>query len=337
MDFSNLLTSLADSDLVKRKPNAPPSIRPTPSQEAVQDITSAASDTVSTPMTPVGTEIQTRPLLSLPENPVTQGIADQPSNVPVENAMLGEGGMPAPPLTLENRTAIARQRVADAHSAPVEKQSKWKDAGAYIIQGLDSFLNGTRAPIKGYGAIKKDRAIREAEAELAPLERMQKTVLDEQRQVAGTEKIYEDQRIKDEELQRKIDADKFKREHMIGILSDKKKGRELQATQIEDLKKYREWLMQNGDVRSKAYVKQIDERLKDYDEDRASRERIAGAAETGRNNRAGVTAGNAQVRTKVQAQAVENSLRKQMTDAGASPEEIEVKIKEYRGSLGNLQ
>jgi hypothetical protein len=93
--------------------------------------------------------------------------------------------------------------------------------------------------------------------------------------------------------QQKVDiaADKEKRQtnYYEKILEDKKRGRDLQAVQIDDLKRYRDWLISNGDKNTEAKVKQIDERLRDYDLDRASREKIAGMGQAGQNRRQQIT------------------------------------------------
>ncbi len=65
-----------------------------------------------------------------------------------------------------------QQALIDAQNQPIQKQSKWKDVGAYLIQGLNAGLNpNPNNKIVGYGRIKHDNAVRDAEMDLQPIQR----------------------------------------------------------------------------------------------------------------------------------------------------------------------
>lgn len=114
-------------------------------------------------------------------------------------------------------------------------------------------------------AIDADQKNRKAEADIANVEAM-----------PG---------LRQAEIDRKTKADEARAENAKAILADKARGRELTARQIDDLAKYRDYLITNGTRMTDARIKQIDERLKDYDLDRQSRERIAGQTQAGLDRR----------------------------------------------------
>ena len=160
-------------------------------------------------------------------------------------------------------------------------------------------------------------------------------------QIRNTEE--DNSRMRDD-LDRKKEADRQKVKYWAGILEDKKLGRELSATKIDDLRNYRNFLMEQGAQMNAAKIRQIDERLKDYDLDRESRERIAadrnattfGVAGMQGANRIGIEAikaGAANTKSKAQAAARITAIREGGAKRGASPEEIEQRVQEYINNL----
>jgi hypothetical protein len=228
MDFRKLLGSFAQGDtsgldeLIKRQPNGPPALTLTPAQEAIKGI---GEGVVEAEKLPLGTVAdltpqrqQTMTLGGLQSNPVAQGIADQPSNVPVENdgrvvpgqPVMQSGVMERPPMSIDPRLAQAREAHAAAVDAPIEKQSKWKDFGAYAIQAANAFFNKDTAPIVGYGKIKHDIGVRRAGERLAPLEAQQKVQLDEQAKMTGIDNIRTDNVRQAQAQEHKIKRDELK-------------------------------------------------------------------------------------------------------------------------------
>ena len=55
----------------------------------------------------------------------------------------------------------AQRGYDEARNAPIKKQSFWKDFGAKLIQGADTFFNGNRDPIVGWGRLKHDARVAE--------------------------------------------------------------------------------------------------------------------------------------------------------------------------------
>lgn len=113
---------------------------------------------------------------------------------------------------------------------------------------------------------------------------------------AAIDNMNEDNARQQDELDRKREADANKNAYYQGLLRDKRRGRELQDYQIKDLRNYREFLISNGVRSTDARIRQIEEKLKDADLDResretmtanriASQEKIAGMNEQGRNDR----------------------------------------------------
>ena len=159
-------------------------------------------------------------------------------------------------------------------NAPIEKQSFWKDFGAKLIQGADAFFNGNRAPIQGWGRLKHDQAIQNANAKLNPLLAQRKQEQEFAYNDTRRQNLIDDNIQKRNELLLKQQIADNKEANAKAILADKKLGRELQATQIQDLKEYRNALIANGTRMTDARIKQIDERLADYDLDREQRNRV---------------------------------------------------------------
>ncbi len=88
---------------------------------------------------------------------------------------------------------MGRQRVSDAANAPIEKQKKWKDFLAYGIQGAQNFFNpGQTTPIVGYGRIKHDAALRNAQKDLLPLEEQENNRLGLEQKGANVERARAD-------------------------------------------------------------------------------------------------------------------------------------------------
>ena len=111
-------------------------------------------------------------------NPNAQGLlqrAQLPMPTPVEEGIpLPQSpenefdGMTVKPLTELQR---AQQEATSARNQKVEKQSKWKDVLAYIVQGANAAFNPAPGQkIVGYGQVKKDNAIRAAEEKLRKVE-----------------------------------------------------------------------------------------------------------------------------------------------------------------------
>jgi flagellar biosynthesis GTPase FlhF len=119
----------------------------------------------------------------------------------------------------------------------------------------------------------------------------EKASSDQAYRTAATQNIYDDnkrqreadaerERHNREEETRKARAEKSRALYNEAILKEKKAGRELNEKQAQSLMQYREWLIDRGNKMDDVKIRQIDERLKDYDLDRQSRESIAGANRT---------------------------------------------------------
>lgn len=120
-------------------------------------------------------------------------------------------------LSLDEQIAQGEQVVRDATDAPIQKQSFWKDLGAKLIQGADAFFNGNRAPIHGWGRLKHDQAIQNANAKLNPLlaqrkQQQESDYVKARTDAMGTEaerdKAYVQYTQEQKERQAKIDAQK---------------------------------------------------------------------------------------------------------------------------------
>lgn len=202
LDFAKLIGSALEE--VKRKPNKKPEEMPTPSEQAIGELTQGAKQAISpTAMpeapsqgSPIGAE---RISSELQQNATAQGVADEPSTV--DNIQTPNMGTLLSPLSAEDKTAMssgmitppppvtpqerntqrldadinkAQEDYRTAVDAPIQKQSFWKDFGAKLVQGADAFFNGTRTPIVGWGKLKHDAAVDRAGAKLNPLLGMRK-------------------------------------------------------------------------------------------------------------------------------------------------------------------
>jgi len=237
MDFSKLLSTLSEE--VKRKPNQKPVGMALPSEMAIGEIQQGAEEAI--PQSALTQEVdQGKPLAGSPfeladseQSATRQGIADEPSNAdniyagqvnptvvdteaqqmgamrPDNTALISEK-----PLQKNRRDALAddidlaQTEYQAATQAPVQKQSFWKDFGAKLIQGADAFFNGNRAPIVGWGKLKHDYAVKEAEGKLNPLLAMQKQQQDTDLRQAQIDTIpIDDQNRRDQIANQKQIAD----------------------------------------------------------------------------------------------------------------------------------
>lgn len=186
LDFSKLLSTLSEE--VKRKPNQKPVGMPLPSEQAIEEVQQGAlgasqpvaeqavatqegiadepanADNITTTVPNMGMEVQRRPEIPLPTQDESTVDWSQTSPQVDRNRK---------PSLQEDITA-REQELRTATDAPIEKQSWWKDFGAKLIQGADAFFNGNRAPIVGWGKLKHDYAVKQAEGKLNPLLAMQK-------------------------------------------------------------------------------------------------------------------------------------------------------------------
>jgi hypothetical protein len=142
--------------------------------------------------------------------------------------------------------------------------------------------------------------------------------------------------LRADEARRKRAADQAKAENAKAILADKAKGRELTGRQIDDLARYRDFLIENGTKKTDATLKQIEERLKDYDLDRKSREDIARMNVAGRSEVAGINANQRNIATQVksadQARKTLAGIAK-FAPKDATPEQIKAKEQEFLATL----
>jgi hypothetical protein len=236
---------------------------------------------------------------------------------------------PEPPSPYD----AAKKDYESAVAAPAEKQPLWKQVLFVALQGVKQAATGDFSqPIQFLGNAKRDYKIQQAGARYGPLRKQKEAEMADQYRSAQTANIYADNQRQTDEVQRKKDKDKAQQTYWNGLLKDKATGRELSQFQYEDLKNYRAWLMERGDRMDAARIKQIEERLKDYDLDRQSREKIAGTQEEGRNARAGATESGKAERAKARlsqmsstqkAAAINGAVQKWISqNKGATAEQI---------------
>lgn len=250
-----------------------------------------------------------------------QGVAGKVAGWLNGNDPTEQAAQPAPNGLVQGRIGEPDYmgRYEEALNAPVKKKDAWKDAlykGAVIFSNMMNPQN--QMPVVGLGRAQKNRdvararGIYEQEREL-DIARQQ----DEGRRVQR-ENTIEDNRRQREDLerkQRKTDADI---ENAKGILADKTRGRDLQERSIRSLENYREYLIENGVKMTDARIKQIDERLKDYDEDRKLRLDLAGMRESGQNRRQQI-----EIQAKKELQAIRDAAAAgRQTEAAAARERL---------------
>lgn len=121
----------------------------------------------------------------------------------------------------------------------------------------------------------REMQLAQMDQQIAETERQRELELQTRQKEAAIADIEARPELKAREIARKEEADRQKRAYNEQLLADKKRGRDLTETQINDLRTWRQHLMEQGAKVNEAKIRQIDERLKDYDLDRESRERIA--------------------------------------------------------------
>jgi hypothetical protein len=185
LDFSKLLSTLSEE--VKRKPHQKPIGMPLPSEQAIEEVAQgvqsatqpaeqaiatregiadepANADNITTTVPNMGMEVQRRPTIPLPTQDESTVDWSQVSPQVDRNRK----------PSLQEDIATGEQKLRSAVNAPIQPQSWWKDFGAKLIQGADAFFNGNRAPIVGWGRLKHDYAVQQAQGKLNPLLAMQK-------------------------------------------------------------------------------------------------------------------------------------------------------------------
>lgn len=195
------------------------------------------------------------------------------------------------------------------------KEKWWKDALVKTAQVVSNMFNPqNQVKVQGYGAMKRDKMIQDAYGRYKPLQDAEdKRVADAYRQ-KQIENIDRDNTRQEADVERKRIADANKAKYYEGVLDDKRKGRELREQEIEGLKEYRKFLIENGTRNTDAKIRQIDERLKDYDLDRQSRETIARMTEAGRNARANIAEHGRAERAKAALEGMDTRQRKAAID-----------------------
>lgn len=187
--FAQILKSLADGNMddalnqaIKRKKNGAPIITLTPGQEAVQDLDRAVSDGISQRIA-VDEGIADAPYAEVPQGrgkfdvpydiePVKQVPMAQSFTTPATTTSSNIGAETMTPRSMEqlpdapvyrglSEVEKAQRGYDEARNAPIKKQSFWKDFGAKLIQGADTFFNGNRDPIVGWGRLKHDARVAE--------------------------------------------------------------------------------------------------------------------------------------------------------------------------------
>ncbi len=206
-------------------------------------------------------------------------------------------------------TQIARQQAEWDAENPENKDHGWKgrlkEIAANFLYGMGQAEPGSdwkaALALGGIGAAgglvnRKWNEQRDAIARIPYLR--QKEQFESQQADA---KVKRDNTIIDnerqqEELIRKRESDANKAAYYKGLIEDKKRGRDLQGYQLDELRDYRKFLIENGVRNTDARIRQIEAKLEDADLDRKSREamtdkritsqeKIAGMNEQGRNDR----------------------------------------------------
>lgn len=185
IDFSKLLTTLAED--VSGEPNMERPKKKLPSEVALTEV----AEGMAAPHTPVVEEMQET---VLPDNLPS---AEMPVTVQRESLITPIGntsglGMQRP--STRDQIAEQQERVRSLEEQPIAKQSLWKDIGAKLIQGADAFFNGNRAPIVGYGRLKRDYAVNQEKGKLASLIQQGKYEDESDLTRARTQTIFNDDR-----------------------------------------------------------------------------------------------------------------------------------------------
>ena len=195
------------------------------------------------------------------------------------------------------------------------KEKWWKDALVKTAQVVSNMFNPqNQVKVQGYGAMKRDKMIQDAYGRYKPLQDAEDKRIADVYKRKQIENVDVDNQRQQMEVERKRIADANRAKDYEGVRDDKRKGRELREQEIEGLKEYRKFLIENGTRNTDAKIRQIDERLKDYDLDRQSRETIARMTEAGRNARANIAEHGRAERAKAALEGMDTRQRKAAID-----------------------
>jgi len=248
----------------------------------------------------------------------------------------------------------------DEFDNPVNKDKGWKGWLKEFAQNFAAGINNTNpnanlfeklgAGLGGGGVGAADRTQNERRQAGMQIPIIRDRIANQQQmeyRKAQTANIYKDNETQQLELERKREKDANTNAYYMGLLEDKKRGRELQTWQIDDLKEYRKFLISNGTRGTDARIRQIDAKLEDADLDRKSRENIAANRITAqekitgmnigsRERIAGVKEGNSMTKAKInsadRARSALLAIEKNAPQ-GATPEQIEAKRQQFLNTL----
>lgn len=161
------------------------------------------------------------------------------------------------------------------------KEKWWKDALVKTAQVVSNMFNPqNQVKVQGYGAMKRDKMIQDAYGRYKPLQDAEDKRIADVYKRKQIENVDVDNQRQQMEVERKTKADAARNKYYEGLLEDKAKGRELQETQVEDLKRYRDWLIQSGDEKNIQTARRIDETIRNNKVNNGLRERQVSAMET---------------------------------------------------------
>lgn len=161
------------------------------------------------------------------------------------------------------------------------KEKWWKDALVKTAQVVSNMFNPqNQVKVQGYGAMKRDKMIQDAYGRYKPLQDAEDKRIADVYKRKQIENVDVDNQRQQMEVERKAKADAARNKYYEGLLEDKAKGRELQETQVEDLKRYRDWLIQSGDEKNIQTARRIDETIRNNKVNNGLRERQVSAMET---------------------------------------------------------
>jgi len=189
LDFKKLLRKYADGqhfdaetadavDMLPAPSNAAPEVELTPSQQAVQGFTEGISAPPAS-ITPVQTDpsaMNSSPIVSreTPAMPSQEAVITNPQPM----ALSASDPESVRPRYVDEPTPYdkAKRDVQFFRDQPIKKEKLWKDILAKTITGANAFFNPDPSNrIEGFGKVKRDNAVRDAEARLAPLEKQRQT------------------------------------------------------------------------------------------------------------------------------------------------------------------
>lgn len=182
-----------------------------------------------------------------------------------------------------------------AISAPIKKEKWWKDAlykGGSILSNIYQGGWGDedkQIPVVGYGRAKHDQNVADAIAKYTPQRQIEENRQKDIERQSRIENIDADNDRLAAELERKRAADAARVVNWKELLKDKARGRELQKEQVDSLKAARAQQVKIAEQanannserikiekeRAKAYIREIDEKLKDKDLDRELKEKTS--------------------------------------------------------------